>query len=134
MVVHHRGLFSSAFVLFAVLIAGAALAADEPSQPAGLRAPDGTERVAIGETIRSRLEPLRGCYNRRLERVSSLSGKLMLRFDIERDGKVAHATAEGINDSALVECVIDQVQRWQFLKPIAGATLRVVYPVVFKPA
>jgi hypothetical protein len=128
----HRSL-PRALIALAALFATIARA-DEPSQPAGTRAPDGAERVSIGETIRGQLDQLQGCYNQRLERVAALRGKLVLRFDIERDGKVGNATAEGMNDSWLIDCVLDQVHRWQFEKPAAGATLRVAYPVVFKPA
>ena len=98
------------------------------------RTPDAAERVTIGETIRAQLVPLQDCYTRRLERVPSLEGKLMLHFEIDGDGKVARPTADGMNDRPLVRCVLDEVGRWQFPKPHAGATLTVGYPVVFRNA
>lgn len=98
----------------------------------GTRAPDAAERVAIGETIRAQLLPLQDCYDRRLARVPGLQGKLVLRFEIDREGKVLRPSADGMSDAKLVECVLDEVGRWQFARPPSGATLSVTYPVVFR--
>ena len=97
----------------------------------GARVPDPAERVAIGETIRSQLEPLQECYNQRLERVPALRGKLLVRFEIDRDGKVARPSADGMTDAKLVQCVLDEVVKWQFVKPPGNAILQVAYPIVF---
>jgi len=129
-----RSRFSVALLLAALTTAVAAAEVPRPNAPAApeTRAPEGPERLVIGETIRSQLAPLNDCYGRRLERKPALQGKLVLRFEIEPDGRVANASANGIEDSGLVTCVLDRVAKWQFDKPAAGAVLRVTYPVLFK--
>jgi outer membrane biosynthesis protein TonB len=127
-------MFSVAFCLGALASVPATAEAPHHPAPPGpeARAPDGTERQMIGETIRSQLTPLNDCYARRLERRPSLQGKLMLRFEIGPDGKVANPSANGIDDSDLLTCVLERVAKWQFDKPAAGAVLRVTYPVSFR--
>jgi hypothetical protein len=129
-----RSIFSAVLCLAALAAASAAAEAPQRPAPAGpeARAPEGTERQMIGETIRSQLTPLNDCYEKRLEHRPSLQGKLMLRFEIEPNGKVARPSANGIDDSSLLTCVLDQVAKWQFEKPAAGAVLLVTYPVLFK--
>jgi hypothetical protein len=104
------------------------------AQEGGGRVPEAAERVAIGETIRSQLPSLQECYGRRLEKTPLLQGKLMLRFEIEPDGSVVRASGEGINDPMLLSCILGNVAKWQFAKPLSGAVLKVAYPVVFKSA
>jgi TonB family protein len=129
-----RSVFFAAFSLAA--LAAVSAAAEAPQHPASpgaeVRVPDGTERQMIGETIRSQLTPLNDCYAIRLDKRPSLQGKLMLRFEIDPNGKVANPSANGIDDSALTTCVLERVAKWQFDKPAAGAVLRVTYPVLFK--
>ncbi len=95
--------------------------------------PAGAERKIIGEYIRERVGPLRECYSKRLHAVPSLQGKLIIRFDIGSDGSVIRASADGIPDRLLVDCVVAQILQWQFPKPASGGKLRIAYPLVFKP-
>jgi len=97
------------------------------------RSPVGVERMVIGEYIRGRMGPLQDCYSKRLNAVPSLQGKLIIRFDIGTDGSVIRASADGIPDRLLVDCVVAQILQWQFPKPASGVKLRVAYPLVFKP-
>lgn len=95
------------------------------------RAPEGAEVVAIGAYIRAHLQPIDECYGQRLNSNAHLRGKLVLRFDIEVEGEVVNASADGMGDKPLVECVIGQVKAWHFDRP--AAALRVAYPVIFQP-
>jgi hypothetical protein len=113
----------------ALLAAGALHAADADPSP---RAPDATERQWIGDYIREHVEPLEDCYARRLRYNGSLRGKLLIRFDIAGNGDVMKPTADGMNDSTLVECVVNRMATWKFSKA-SGSTLRVAYPLVFAP-
>jgi hypothetical protein len=129
-----RSPFTAALCLAALAAVSAAAEAPQHPVPPGseARVPDGTERQMIGETIRSQLTPLNDCYARRLEQRPSLQGKLMLRFEIDPGGKVANPSANGIDDSGLLTCVLERVAKWQFDKPAGGAVLRVAYPVLFR--
>lgn len=111
------------------LLVATAAAAAEPS----VRLPEGPERAQIGSYIRDHMQPLVDCYDQRLRAVSTLRGRLIVRFDIEADGAVAKPAAEGMSDQPLVECVLAEVRLWQFEKPPAGVVLRVAYPILFKP-
>ena len=97
------------------------------------RAPEGAERVAIGNYVRAHMQPLDDCYDRRLATVPTLRGKLILRFEIASKGEVAEVSADGMQDAKLIECVVKQVKTWQFEGPPAGVTLRVAYPISFQP-
>jgi hypothetical protein len=116
-------------------VAGSLHAADAPTA----RAPDGAERLSIGEYIREHAKPLQDCYDQRLSAEaarknnaeSTLHGKLIIRFDIRDDGTVSDATASGISDRPLVDCVVSATSTWQFAKPAGGGRLRVAYPITF---
>ena len=118
-------------LLAAVLCAAGALqAADAPPPP---RAPEAAERVAIGEYVRAHIAPVENCYARRLAINPLLRGKLTVRFDIASDGSVTNESATGMDDQALIDCVLGEIRRWQFPISIPGETLRVAYPLTFKP-
>jgi outer membrane biosynthesis protein TonB len=95
--------------------------------------PQGDERKAIGDYIRDNSADIRECYAKRLADKPTLSGKLIARFDIGRNGKVIGAMAEGIPDRELIACVVTVVRKWEFDKPQAGTKLRVAYPFKFEP-
>lgn len=133
--------------LFAVALcaAGAVPAADaSPSPDGGVaeepgasgpapRMPIGAERTIIGEYIREHVGPLQDCYTKRLHSDPLLQGKLIIRFDVGSDGNVIRASADGIPDRLLADCVVAQVLQWQFPKRPSGDRLRVAYPLLFKP-
>jgi hypothetical protein len=114
----------------ALAACAAGIARAAPGDP---RAPEAEERTVIGEYIRAHLEPIQDCYNQRLGVRRDLRGKLVVRLDIERDGKVAQASADGIADPPLVKCVVTEVLTWKFDKPAWHETLRVAYPIRFEP-
>lgn len=93
--------------------------------------PQGPEVMVIGTYIRSHLGGIEECYSRRLEVRPDLRGRLVLRFEIESDGAVADATAAGIKDQPLIQCVLDQMRGWRFEKP--ASPLQVAYPINLQP-
>ena len=95
------------------------------------RAPQGPEVMAIGSYIRSHLGGVEECYSRRLELRPDLRGRLILRFEIEGDGAVSGASAAGIKDQPLIDCVLGQVRAWRFDKP--ESPLLVSYPLDLRP-
>ena len=95
------------------------------------RVPQGPEVMVIGTYIRSHLTGIEDCYARRLQFRPDLRGRLVLRFEIEGDGAVTDATAGGINDPQLIECVVGQVKAWRFDKPTSP--LQVAYPINLQP-
>jgi TonB family protein len=114
-------------------LAGLLVGAAAPGAEPAVRLPEGAERAQIGSYIRDHLQPLVDCYDQRERASAALKGRLVVRFDIEPNGDVANATAEGMPDKTLTDCVLAEVRLWQFDKPPAGVVLRVAYPILFKP-
>lgn len=102
---------------------------NEPAPPA----PEGEEKRAIGDFIRSNSSDIQQCYQDRVRERPTLQGKLVTRFDIGPNGKVIGATADGIQDRDLIVCVVGVVRKWEFNKPASGGKLRIAYPFKFVP-
>jgi hypothetical protein len=54
----------------------------------------------------------------------------MVQFFIRPDGKVASATASGV-DSEVASCVAEVIKKIEFPKPKGGGGVQVSYPFVF---
>jgi outer membrane biosynthesis protein TonB len=117
-----------AFAVFRICTASPALAGQLAT-----RSPQGGEVVSIGAYIRAHLTGIDECYGQRLNSNPLLRGRLMLRFDIGPQGEVANASADGLSDRKLIDCVLAQARTWRFEWPPAGTRLRVAYPVSFQP-
>lgn len=74
------------------------------------------------------------CYNRALAGDPGLAGKVVLRFDIEADGRVCRVSDAGstLGDPWLVECMARSSYGVQF--PPSDAPFSVVYPVQLRPS
>ncbi len=74
------------------------------------------------------------CYNRALTGDPGLAGKVVLRFDIEADGRVCRVSDAGSTIEApwLVECMVRGSYRAQF--PPSDAPFSVVYPIQLRPS
>jgi outer membrane biosynthesis protein TonB len=113
--------------------ASLAVVSEDAADPSAPPAPQGEERRAIADVVRGNSGPIRDCYEKRLQQISTLQGKLITRFDIGPGGKVIGASAEGIGDRELIACVLGTVRRLEFPKPRSGGKLRVAYPFRFEP-
>jgi hypothetical protein len=91
--------------------------------------PEAIRRVVQANSGRFRL-----CYERGLVRRPDLSGRVVTRFVIARDGGVAVAADGGsdLPDAAVVDCVVRAFGGLSFPEP-AGGTVAVVYPIAFDP-
>ncbi len=127
--------FSGKHLIAAAVLCAASTVRAEPgaAEPVA-RSPEGAERVAIGAYIRAHLQPLEECYDQRLTTQSTLRGRLVIRFDIESQGRATNASADGMSDRKLIDCVVAQILTWQFEKPPPGTRLRVAYPLLFQPS
>ncbi len=88
----------------------------------------------IQRIVRLNFGKLRACYHRALLRKPELQARVVTRFLIGRDGRVA--AAQNVNsepsDRALTECVTRVFGALQFPEP-EGGVITVVYPVLFTP-
>jgi hypothetical protein len=90
----------------------------------------------IQRTVRASFDTLRQCYEAGLGRDPNLTGKVVTRFVIGRDGSVPQATAaEGTTmpDPKVSECVVAHLRGLRFPAP-DGGIVTVVYPILFAPS
>lgn len=94
----------------------------------------------------SRLKPLvpriRGCYEAALSRSPRLTGRMLLRVDVQYEGKLMEALVDqsSLQDEPLETCINEILQEITY-EPLDGAdekptyerTARIVYPLIFSP-
>lgn len=89
----------------------------------------------IQKVVRDAYGRLRRCYEAGLARDANLEGKLVVRFVINREGKVGEVTvAQGTTmpDTAAIECMVKEYEALTFPPP-DGGIVTVVYPIMFSP-
>lgn len=91
------------------------------------------DREAVRRVIRSILEPIKGCYSRRLQASPKIAGKVVIRFVIEEQGKVRQASTKStsLNDVTVETCVAARIREQRFPEPPPGTIAEVDYPFVF---
>jgi hypothetical protein len=89
----------------------------------------------IQRIIRAHYDEFRFCYEKGLAKDSTLKGKVVARFVIERDGHVDHVKDAGstLPDKDAIACVFAGYQKLLFPKP-DGGIVTVVYPIMFSPS
>jgi len=104
-----------------------------PSEPVVLGA---LSKEAIQEVILEHVTRIRFCYERELKARPNLSGKIVVKFVIAKDGTVSSAD---IKESTLdlpdmESCVLDVIRQMAFPEPKGGGIVIVSYPFLFRPA
>ncbi|UQA59008.1 AgmX/PglI C-terminal domain-containing protein [Polyangium aurulentum] len=95
----------------------------------GLFPPELVRRI-----VRQSFGRFRLCYEAALQRNPELSGRVTVRFVIERDGSVSNPQrgTSDIPDTVFVDCVVRGFSGLLFPQPDAG-TIIVTYPLTFAP-
>jgi|GEM_PF-6205200 len=93
------------------------------------------EPAVIANVVRNRLGSVKECYERQLKKSPQLSGKIVIRFTIDEEGRVSQALVEEntLQDETVSGCVVSRFQRFRFPKPSGGA-VTVSYPFIFTPS
>lgn len=88
----------------------------------------------IQGVIRVKYPEFRKCYELGLASNAELSGRVGIRFVIERDGQVSNSYIQenDIPDCRVAQCVRDQMTKIVFPKPEKGR-VKVLYPIQFSP-
>jgi TonB family protein len=91
------------------------------------------DKKDVDFAVKMRMDKIRGCYQRELQRQPSLAGDMMVSFVVQRDGTVGSATIKrsSINNSSVETCVREQFLLMKFAKPPGNQTIDVNYPIVF---
>jgi hypothetical protein len=97
--------------------------------PSGRLEPEDIRRV-----VREHFQPLRQCYLTGLVTNAKLTGKLIARLVIDREGKVSHVADGGsdIADEEVRTCALKTFYRLRFPRP-QGGIVTVNYPVLLAP-
>jgi len=90
--------------------------------------------VVIQRIVRTNFGKFRPCYENGLARKADLTGRVAVRFVIDRDGKVSNVADGGsdLPDSEVVECVMRAFYSLEFPPP-ANGIVTVVYPIMLAP-
>jgi TonB family protein len=91
------------------------------------------DREAVRRVIRSILNQIKSCYERRLRENSSLEGKVVIQFEIMEQGRVrtAKTKTSSLGDSTVESCVAARIKDARFPEPPSGTIAVVDYPFVF---
>jgi TonB family protein len=83
--------------------------------------------------VKMRMDKIRGCYQRELQRNPRLTGEMLVGFVVQRDGTVGSASIKrsSINNVAVENCVREQFLMMKFATPPGNQTIDVNYPIVF---
>jgi TonB family protein len=94
----------------------------------------GLDKDAISRVIQSQLGQIRYCYERQLSASPDLYGKVLVKFTIAGDGKVATQSIgnSSLNNAMVEGCILRRVAGWQFPLPKGGTSVLVTYPFLFK--
>ena len=89
---------------------------------------------AIQRIVRSHYGDFRACYERGLGRNSKLTGRVTVRFVIERDGRASNVLIfdNTLPDCKVARCVRDAYPSMKFPTP-EGGIVTVVYPIMLEP-
>lgn len=96
-----------------------------------------TPKLMPGEiqgTVRASFGSLRKCYETALETDKTMEGKIVLSFEIDRDGYVSSgALGEGttLREPTFVQCMLRNLRELKF--PASGEKTKVTYPIVMSP-
>jgi hypothetical protein len=96
--------------------------------------PGRLDAAHIQEVVRSHYDRFRQCYEDALGRNPNAEGRVVVRFVIGVDGKVARARVQenGLPDCQAVRCVLEEYLGLTFHPP-NGGIVTVVYPIMFAP-
>lgn len=93
------------------------------------------DRSVIDRIIKQHLAQIRTCYQKGLSKHPTLSGRVELKFVIDKDGAVTSVEVkETTLGSEIVEqCISSRFLRMRFPAPAGGGIVVVNYPFVFSP-
>jgi Ca-activated chloride channel homolog len=91
------------------------------------------DKSMIDNVIKRRTNQLAYCYQRELVNDPSLSGKIVVKFVIDKDGSVTKSEIKSstMNSKAVEACITKRFKTFLFPKPQGGGIVIVSYPFVF---
>ncbi|MCB9745873.1 MAG: AgmX/PglI C-terminal domain-containing protein [Alphaproteobacteria bacterium] len=93
------------------------------------------DKSLIDAVIKRNMNQIRYCYQRELSKNPNLSGKIVVKFVIAKDGTVSSAAtkASTMGSAAVENCINGRFMRFKFPEPKGGGIVIVSYPFLFSP-
>ncbi len=93
------------------------------------------DRSLIDAVIKRNMNQLRYCYQRELTDNPGISGKIVVKFVVAKDGTVSSASIKSstMGNTAVESCITSRFMRMQFPEPKGGGIVIVSYPFLFSP-
>jgi hypothetical protein len=93
----------------------------------------GLSREQILKVVMSHAAAIQFCYEKELQRFPHLSGKVMLGWKVDLDGRVEVVKVDSttLGNPSAESCMARQVKNWQFPRP-NGVVANVTFPFFFK--
>ncbi len=95
----------------------------------------GLSQEAIKRVLDRAQSQLRYCYEKELQRVPDLNGKVTAKFTIGGTGSVVDASVatSTLQNASAEECMLRVFRRLRFPNPAGGGMVDVSYPMIYKP-
>jgi TonB family protein len=95
----------------------------------------GLTHAQILKVVKSRRRAIQACYERQLQRVQGLSGKIVVRWKINASGAVttAKVASTSMRNGGVEDCIVRQVRGMKFPSPKNGTLAVVNFPFLFAP-
>lgn len=92
------------------------------------------DRNAVLRVIRSKHAVIRRCYEKELRFKKELGGRVVVRFEIGEGGRVVSASVDNstMGDSAVENCLKNELVTWQFPDPPPNSVAEVLFPFTFQ--
>lgn len=96
--------------------------------------PDPCQSLKVRPVIKKKGKAFRKCYQTILISEPTYSGKVVLEWEIQTDGRVEGAGVKSstMPNDAIDACLLEHVERMRFPAP-ESRTCKVVYPIIFNP-
>ncbi|GEM_PF-6031340 len=104
-----------------------------PVKPGKLIVEGTIEKRIIQKVVRDHQGEFRACYERELNKIKGLNGRVVLFWLITPQGSVQKAIVKetSLKNEAVEQCLIKSVNHWRFPAPKGGGIVAVEYPFVF---
>lgn len=91
------------------------------------------DRQLIDDVIGKDMLEIRACYEKRLRVDPTITGKLVVKFVIDKKGRVSSSTVKSstLGDPPFERCVLATFDDMRFPKPVGGGIVIVSYPFLF---
>jgi TonB family protein len=95
------------------------------------------DREIVRRVVHDHAGQIRACYERQLLSSPQLEGKVVVRWQINPDGRVSDVRLQSdestVEDRPLQQCIMNQIAAWEFPPPKGGGVALIRYPWILRP-